>query len=504
LVQNWAKEFDKFLGKASQPKRVVVTRGGDVGIPKLKAFCPIKPQMSEVLIVSYDLFRIHASLLTKAQQIGILVVDEGHRLKNSAGSLTCDALSQLDSASRLLISGTPLQNNLCEFYTLGDFVIPGVLGDLNDFRKDFERPITAASAKGASREEKLLGEQQSQALEKICKTFMIRRLAKDVLAKMLPPRREVLLFCRPSELQCQLYREVTEQAPADPLLTLTSLRKLCSHPNLLNENSSPMIESSGKLVILGKLLHKICETSPTDKVVLVSCFTSTLTLIQDMLIRPNGWTFTRLDGTTAQTDRQPLVDAFNRTSAQKSYIFLLSSKAGGVGLNLVGANRLVMFDADYNPAIDAQAMARIYRPGQTKPCFIYRFFTSGTTEEVVYQRQLKKSNLATMTVDRSESDFNRFSRDELRDCFTLKHCACDTMTKLSWPNEPTNLTDDAALIALTKDKWLGYVHVVPSEVPQNIVEDDGQGGDNEIHKDDEEEEEVGDDEPSEEEFEFDG
>ena len=322
LVQNWAKEFDKWLGRASLPKRVVVKKGGQEGLQIIRGFIPVKPNQSEVLILSYDIFRMNANILTEAKQIGLLVVDEGHRLKNSSGSITISALNDLDCEARLLITGTPVQNNLSEFHTVANFVCPGILGSLVDFRRDFERPITAANRKDATHSQRSLGDEKSQALDDIIKGFLLRRLAKDVLTDLLPPRTVLLLFCRPSTVQCKLYMEMTRTI-SNPLSTLTSLRKLCSHPHLVNPSASNVdIAASGKLHVLGRLLDEICNTSPDDKVVLVSCFTSVLSMIEDTLIKPKGWRYARLDGTTTQSDRQMLVDTFNRTSADKSFIFL--------------------------------------------------------------------------------------------------------------------------------------------------------------------------------------
>jgi SNF2 family DNA or RNA helicase len=169
------------------------------------------------------------------------------------------------------------------------------------------------------------------------------------------------------------------------------------------------ISSSGKLYILERLLETIYRTNPTDKVVVVSNFTSALTVIDQTILTPKKWSSISLDGTT---------------------VFLLSSKAGGCGLNLIGANRLIMFDLDWNPATDAQAMARIYRHQQTKPCYIYRLLTTGTVEEVILQRQIQKNNLDTIS-SRQQGNFNSFTDEEIRDCFTLKEdCTCDTKKKL--------------------------------------------------------------------------
>ena len=138
-MSNWAKEFDKWIGRAGQPRRVVVSKGGEAAAATVRSFVKVKPNQSEVLIVSYDMFRMNVHLLGPAQHIGLLVVDEGHKLKNTAGSRTMDALKSLTTDARLLITGTPIQNNLSEFYTVADFVCPGLLGELGKFRQGEEQ-----------------------------------------------------------------------------------------------------------------------------------------------------------------------------------------------------------------------------------------------------------------------------------------------------------------------------------------------------------------------------
>lgn len=189
---------------------------------------------------------------------------------------------------------------------------------------------------------------------------MLRRMQKDVLKTILPPRHECLLFCSPTVAQCQLYKHLTkddnfDKATADALKILINLRKLCSHPSLLmNDDTSFVssddtdgIEGSGKVKVLDALLQEIRAKAPKDKVVIVSNFTSALTMIENTILKPRGLSFIRLDGTTELSNRQSLVDTFNATTSDRHFIFLLSSKAGGCGLNLIGANRLVMFDPDW-------------------------------------------------------------------------------------------------------------------------------------------------------------
>ncbi len=202
---------------------------------------------------------------------------------------------------------------------------------------EYERPITNANKKNASKNLQEEGDMACKKLNQITSTFMIRRLQKDVLKTLLPKRFEALLFCRPSDEQCRLYKELTRNI-SDQLTTLANLRKLCSHPDLVSGHVSgknTKVSGAGKLEVLESLLEAIRSKHPTDKVVIVSNFTSALTIVDDCVLKRRGWSSVRLDGTTEQSSRQSIVDAFNRTGVDHSFVFLLSSKAGGCGLNIV-------------------------------------------------------------------------------------------------------------------------------------------------------------------------
>jgi SNF2 family DNA or RNA helicase len=365
---------------------------------------------------------------------------------------------------------------------LVNFSLPGILSDLAGFRRIYERPMSQSNQKNASVAEKEKGRRASKALEAITSHFVLRRLQADILNKLLKKRTEVLLFCRPTENQCKIYQSIAERAKvggvdesSNPLMLITELRKLCTHPSLLNDDEALDDASlSGKLIVLGNLLDSIRRLSPTDKVVIISNFTSALTVIEDCLLRKKGLSFVRLDGSTDNKSRGTIVDTFNRCSVDNSFAFLLSSKAGGCGLNLIGANRLIMVDADWNPATDHQAMARIFREGQTKPCFIYRMFTAGTVEEVIYQRQLQKGNLAKLANDgKSSTNAASFSKEELRDCFTLKReCKCDTKRKLGkkWSEFNVDRCDDMPLLQIYEDQNVTFVRVVEHEEESSVTQ----------------------------------
>lgn len=200
---------------------------------------------------------------------------------------------------------------------------------------EFERPINAANQKNASREQKAKGKEQAMALDDLIKPFMLRRLQKDVLKSILPPRTEALLFCRPTSAQCRVYEKLCTEATSsstnnEALVSLTNLRKLCGHPSLLNTTTSAAtaadVALSGKLIVLKSLLKSIRDNN--EKVVIVSNFTSVLSLIESTILQPQQLPFARLDGSTDQSERQGLVDTFNRTNSSV-FAFLLSSKAGG-------------------------------------------------------------------------------------------------------------------------------------------------------------------------------
>lgn len=304
----------------------------------------------------------------------------------------------------------------------------------------------------------------SEELASLTSPFILRRTT-DVLAGYLPSKTEYILFCQPTAAQQKVYQHVLESPnfqsalgnAGTTLQLITMLKKVCNSPWLLNPKGNRcnaqappgsnlaatlldgidprLIRNNGgssKIRVLDQLLHVLKQTD--EKVVLVSNYTSTLELFETLLTAL-GFPFLRLDGSTASSKRQALVDDFNRSSPSQCFAFLLSAKAGGVGINLVGASRLVLFDVDWNPATDLQAMARIHRDGQKRPCVIYRFILSGGLDEKIWQRQTTKLNLASNVMDQ-KGGINSFSRDELKDLFRLEQgLHCQTHELLGCPCE---------------------------------------------------------------------
>ncbi|KAJ6078447.1 hypothetical protein N7467_008200 [Penicillium canescens] len=460
LINNWRKEFRKWLGN----ERIGVFVFDDKQ-KRLTDFT--KGRAYSIMIVGYEKLRTVQEALANSSGIDIIIADEGHRLKtlqNKSGQ----AIQSLNAAKRVILSGTPIQNDLREFFAAVDLVNPGILGNFKSFIKEFETPIVRSRQPEATSKEIEKGESRGEELRELTSKFMLRRTA-DILAKYLPPKSEYVLFCKPTRPQATIYKSVlaspvfqyamgnTESA----LKLITILKKLCNSPSLLtakNKDNSPnetiatLLESippnlhrhlspssSAKIRVLDQLLDSMRNTTD-EKIVLVSNYTSTLTLLSTLL-SSLGLPYLRLDGSTPAQKRQGLVDDFNRLPASSCFAFLLSAKAGGTGLNLIGASRLILFDVDWNPATDIQAMARIHRDGQKRPCRIYRVLLKGSLEEKIWQRQVTKLGLADSVMQDKNNSVAQFSAAELKDLFRLdEESGCQTHDLLGCACGGTGLT----------------------------------------------------------------
>lgn len=458
LVRNWANEIIKWLGEGVLTPLAIdgkSTKTADLG-QALQQWSTATGRniVRPVLIISYETLRRNADKIA-GTEVGLMLADEGHRLKNGE-SLTFTTLNSIRCSRRVILLGTPIQNDLSEYFSLLNFANPGYLGTRMDFRKNYENDILRGRDADATDSERQKGDAKLADLSALVKKFIIRR-TNDILSKYLPVKYEYVLFTGMSEMQTNLYRhfitspeikKLLRGVGSQPLKAIGMLKKLCNHPDLLNlpediDGCEPLIPQdycssinnslrgsqvqtwySGKFVILERFLHKM-RTETDDKIVLISNYTQTLDLIEKMC-RLKKYGSLRLDGTMNINKRQKLVDRFNNPEGPE-FIFLLSSKAGGCGINLIGANRLVLIDPDWNPASDQQALARVWRDGQKKDCFIYRFISTGTIEEKIFQRQLMKMSLSSCVVDEKEDVERLFSADSLKQLFEFQpDTMCDT------------------------------------------------------------------------------
>lgn len=358
-----------------------------------------------------------------------------------------------------------MQNNLSELFAMVDFVRPGSLGSISSFQNVFVGPIERGRDKNASEDVRLLGKSRVAELQRIIGSFILRRDA-SVNRAYLPSLSSYAVFCKPTDIQVSMMKDIISRRwksdlcviKDDILALLSELRKVCSHPDLLvppldDTKAQYMTNKSGKLDVLralvGRSVHHMGE-----RCVIVSQWTSMLDMIE-MLVKDMDLTFCRLDGSTSISKRQDIVNAFNRNSIGQ--VFLLSTAAGGAGLNLIGANRLILVDSHWNPAFDNQAMARIWRDGQNKDCYVYRLITTGSVEEKIYQRQMLKGELAEcvnhastaqhpLGMDSKNSQAS-FTKEEIKELFDLSiGTSCMTADQLGQNYEENN--SDALLQAM--------------------------------------------------------
>ncbi|KAK3089624.1 hypothetical protein FSP39_005167 [Pinctada imbricata] len=455
LVKNWYQEIKKWLGMERLP---VYSVSSDKRVEDF-----VNTAVYPVLIISYEMF-VRAYETIQKLQFDLIICDEGHRLKNTTIKTTALIMS-LPTRRRIVLTGTPIQNDLQEFFSIVEFCNPGILGTSAAFKRVYETPIVASRQPGAKAKEIELGEERGAELARLTKLFILRR-TQEVNNKYLPPKCDIVVFCKPSELQLRLYQALlggrifrsclAGRLDGSPhLICIGALKQLCNHPSLIYDKAIATdqcpeefeegsvysglcpqfpsdftadncdVEHSGKLVVLASLLNNIRESGKREKLVLVSNHTKTLDMLQ-RFCDVTGYSYLRLDGQTPTNRRHEIVTRFNSKYSTED-VFLLSSKAGGVGLNLVGASRLLLYDIDWNPANDLQAMARVWRDGQKKKVYIYRLLTTGSIEEKIYQRQISKQGLSGAVMDSKEKCDVQFSKEDLKDLFSLnERTECDT------------------------------------------------------------------------------
>ncbi|MEN2497207.1 MAG: DNA repair and recombination protein rad54b, variant 3 [Marteilia pararefringens] len=365
--------------------------------------------------MSYEMFLSNINILNDFN-FQLMVCDEAHRLKNSSNKLY-QQIKQFKAHFKLLLTGTPIQNNIEELYALIELVDP-------NFRQNYSNLIDPND------DEK----EKNQKLQDYTSAVMLGRTT-SILDNILPPKTDHILVFKIDDNFKLLYSNLvnsilkklednTKEIGSNFLHILVILRKLLNSPELLDHGDIEKLSEIGcrenfvktsfkspKVRAIQDLFQIIDKDKISDKVVIVSSFTKVLDLLQ-RLSQDYKFETSRLDGNTAMNKRMQIVNDFNnKETAQK--VLLLSNKAGGVGLNLIGVSILILFDIDWNPSNDAQAIGRVWRPGQLKDVKIYRFITSGTLEEKMMQRQCSKRNTSDNFFDTCEFSSNKFDGSNL-------------------------------------------------------------------------------------------
>ncbi|KAM5467950.1 chromatin remodeling complex Adenosinetriphosphatase [Microsporum audouinii] len=424
-LDNWKREF----GKWTPDVNVLVLQGAKDERHQLINERLVDEKF-DVCITSYEMILREKSHLKKFAW-EYIIIDEAHRIKNEESSLS-QIIRVFKSRNRLLITGTPLQNNLHELWALLNFLLPDVFGDSEAFDQWF-------SNQEADQDTVV------QQLHRVLRPFLLRRVKSDV-EKSLLPKKELNLYVGMSEMQVKWYQKILEkdidavngaqgnrESKTRLLNIVMQLRKCCNHPYLF-EGAEPgppyttdehLIDNSGKMVILDKLLSRLFKQG--SRVLIFSQMSRVLDILEDYCVF-RGHEYCRIDGSTAHEDRIQAIDEYNRPGSEK-FVFLLTTRAGGLGINLTTADIVILFDSDWNPQADLQAMDRAHRIGQTKQVVVFRFITEKAIEEKVLERAAQKLRLDQLVIQQGRAQQqakNAASKDELLSM--IQHGASDVFS----------------------------------------------------------------------------
>ncbi|XP_027342704.1 protein CHROMATIN REMODELING 24 [Abrus precatorius] len=451
-----------------------------------------------VLLTTYDIVRNNSKSLRgsdysddEESEDGVtwdyMILDEGHLIKNPS-TQRAKSLLEIPSGHRIVISGTPLQNNLKELWALFNFCCPEVLGDKKWFKERFETPILRGNDKHATDREKRVGSYVAKELRDRIQPYFLRRLKSEVFSQddgqttaKISQKQEIIVWLRLTNVQRHLYEAflrseiVLSAFDGSPLAALTILKKISDHPLLLTKRAAEdVLEGMDSMLkpeevnVAEKLAMHIADVADSDKfkdeqdvsckisfimsllgnlipeghsVLIFSQTRKMLNLIQECLVS-KGYEFLRIDGTTKASDRLRIVNDFQEGVGAP--IFLLTSQVGGLGLTLTRADRVIVVDPAWNPSTDNQSVDRAYRIGQKKDVIVYRLMTCGTVEEKIYRKQVYKGGLLKTATEHKEQ-IRYFSQQDLRELFSLPKEGFDvsvTQRQLNEEHDRQHTVDD--------------------------------------------------------------
>jgi SNF2 family DNA or RNA helicase len=401
LIHNWKNELKRFA-----PGLKVLSHVGIQRSRELSGFSSF-----DVILSTYHTVRQDIEILS-ACHFHYIILDESQMIKNPSSKLY-QSVIELESDHRLVLTGTPIENSLTDLWSQINFVNPGLLGTLNFFKKKFVQPI-----------ERKKDPEVEETLKELINPFILRRTKKEV-ARELPPVYEQIRYCNMSEDQRRLYIEEKsaarnsilenleelglEKSSFLVLQALTRLRQIANHPAMVEEFNGV---ESGKFTEVYRDIESVI--SEGHKALIFSSFVKHLNLFRDQLDADNR-AYSYLTGSVSQKDREEAVNAFQRT--EECRLFLISLKAGGVGLNLTSADYVFILDPWWNPAVEMQALNRAHRIGQENNIFVYRFISIDTIEEKIQRLQARKLELAE-TLITSNNPLRDLSEKELIELFS--------------------------------------------------------------------------------------
>ncbi|MFP4401680.1 MAG: SNF2-related protein [Candidatus Nanoarchaeia archaeon] len=407
LMYNWEAEAKKFF----PDMKVKIIDGGASRRKELLE--ELKQEEVDLVITSYSMLQKDYTVYTDENlEFNYKVLDEAHYVKNMK-TLSAKAVRLVSAKHKLLLTGTPLENNLDELYGTFDLIMPNYLGSKLDFKREFAGKIERNNMIAL------------EILQAKIRPFILRRTKKEVL-KELPDKQEQIVYNEMNNKQVGIYTEVLERLKTDTLSlvkeqgidkmrmqvlsALLKLRQVCNHPQLLGDEFSDEQVESGKYEQFKELLDEVLEGG--EKVLVFSQFTSMMNIMEKDL-KEKKVNYLRLDGSTQ--NRQQLVDEFNSNEDVK--VFLISLKAGGVGLNLTAASSVFIYDPWWNPMAEKQAIDRAHRIGQKRSVNVYKFITRNSIEEKILNLQEAKGNLFENLVSEDNGFIKRLEWEDLMELF---------------------------------------------------------------------------------------
>ncbi len=403
LIYNWENELQKFAPKLKYHIYYGTSR----------EFTEDHFEDYDIVITSYGLVRNDMEQMLKFNW-HYVILDESQAIKNPEAQIT-KAVQLLKAKNRLVLSGTPVQNNTFDLYAQFNFINPGILGSKDFYKTEFANPI-----------DKNNDTEKSKALRQLIYPFLLRR-TKEQVAKDLPDKTETILWCEMSKEQRGVYddyknyyrkmlmKKIAEEGMAKAglyvLEGLLRLRQICDSPQLVKDEEV----TTKKSIKIDELVRELEENTGNHKLLVFSQFTGMLSLIKDELTQKKI-VFSYLDGSTPATKRQEAVDKFQQDESIK--VFLISLKAGGVGLNLTAADYVYIVDPWWNPAVEQQAIDRTHRIGQTKKIFAYKMICKDTVEEKIVQLQQRKKQIANDLVTEDAGFIKKLSKEDVEFLFS--------------------------------------------------------------------------------------
>lgn len=457
-LPNWQSEFERWLPSFN----VIAFRGSKD--QRREALRNMRGDEVNVVLTTYDFILREKGPLTRKNWKHI-IVDEGHRMKNAKSRLH-QVLNAFTCANRLLLTGTPLQNNLTELWALLNFLLPKIFSSAEDFENWFNEPFSKMSGVEDDGSQKLNEEEQMLIIHRlhiVLRPFLLRREKAEVL-KDLPDKQEFVVRVELSHWQRLAYDQMSQNAlrvvDAEGKATaksmqnsLMQLRKICNHPYLFMDEyrvDRELFRVAGKFEVLDRMLPKLVHFG--HKILLFSQMTQLMDILADYL-EWRGLKYYRLDGSTAIEDRRERMHHFN--TGTDVNLFILSTRAGGLGLNLQTADTVIIFDSDFNPQMDLQAQDRAHRVGQKNQVRVFRLITESQIEQSILDKAHHKLDIDQKIIQAGM--FNRSSSEE--DRRERLRTIMGGNSKSSWDGGPTAPEQLNRMMARTTEEFHHFQQV---------------------------------------------